>query len=979
MKKDSKLLDNLNNEQIQAVTHTKGPLLIIAGAGTGKTTVITRRIAWLIEQKLARPEEILALTFTEKAAAEMEERVDVLVPYGYIDTWISTFHAFGDRILRDNYLELGISGTYEILTSSDQMAWLKNRLFDFPLHYFRPLANPTKHIEDLMSFISRCKDENILPDEYEKYADRLGKNAKTEEEKKSLDKTRDREAEKQFELSQFYKYYQNLLLTEGKFDFGDLIIKSIELFNTHPEILKKYQSQFKYILLDEFQDTNYAQNELVKLLAGNHGNITVVGDDDQSIYKFRGAAISNILDFTKSFPKAKLVVLNKNYRTVQPILDSAYKLIQNNNPDRLEIKHKINKRLISIELKGLSPEIIHTQTNTEEIKRIIEIIKEEHNKGISYSDIAILARANDHLESFVQELLKEKIPYVFSGGKGMYELPEIKLLISLIKAITNPLDSLAHFNILTSEFYNLESWEINKINSWIKNRNANFLPTLERIIEYGKSIGISDNSIKIIDSYISDLKKYSQMSLDRTGGQLIYQFLADKKYLFYLIKNDSIVNEIKIKNISKFFKKIKSLEKYNSDKSIQTLANNLDDLENYAKQSKDSNADSDFEAINLITIHGSKGLEFEIVFMVDLVNDRFPSRKQKEPIEVPQELIREKMPEGDFHLEEERRLFYVGMTRAKKQLYLCFADDYGGTRKKKPSIFVSEAIDNPKLDLQNIMPNLFKDIQAFELPFEDKNIKIKIESMFSNGKLIINPHKIDDYLTCPLKFKYLHILEIPVLKYHHVVYGRAIHEAIRFYYDNKIAGKKVNIDEIIKIFQNNWDSEGFLDRKHEEERFRHGIETLSGFYQKAERENILPTAIEKCFKFDFDGVTIKGRFDIIYDRKSDSVEISDFKTSEIDEQEKANERAKESNQLALYALAWQIIEGRLPDLVSLDFIDTGLKGTYEVKEKRIEKVKSDIIKVKEGIEKADFSACANFNNCHYCAYKSICPFKYKGA
>jgi len=966
---ESKLLEKLNSEQIKAVTHKKGPLLIIAGAGTGKTKVITHRIAWLIEQKLARPEEILALTFTEKSAAEMEERVDILVPYGYIDTWISTFHAFGDRILRDNYLEIGIDGAYEVLTKNDQMIWLKNHLFEFPLEYFRPLSNPQKHIEALISFISRCKDELISPDDYRSYALTLKNKAQTNEEKI--------EAKKHFELAQFYRFYQELLIQEGKFDFGDLILKTIELFNSRSDILQKYQNQFKYILVDEFQDTNFAQNKLIKILAKKNKNITVVGDDDQSIYKFRGAAISNILDFKKVFINSEQVILTQNYRSSQEILDSAYQLIKNNNPDRLEIKNNINKKLLA-QFNDENPQSIFTNTHNEEIKSVIEkIIELNKNKTIPLSQIAILARANDHLEPFIQELAKKKINYLFSGDRGLAEMPEIKLIISLIKVLGNPLDTLAHYQIMISEFYNFNVWELNKITGFAKINNHKLLFVLENIDLHADDLNISQPTIQKIINYIDDLKKYNELSKQRSGGQLIYQFLSDKKFLHKLLKIESVQNEIKIKNIAKLFQKIKSWEKFEQDNSILTLAENIKELEKYSLQNAEIAA-NDFDAVNLLTVHSAKGLEFEAVFMIDLVQDRFPTRRKKEPLELPQNLIKEKLPEGDFHLQEERRLFYVGLTRAKRYLFLCFAQDYGGIRLKKPSLFVSEALGKQRIELTNNNNDYISEIENFKLPFENKELKLKIESMYRGKKLYLNPHKIDDYLTCPLKFKYIHILEIPVLKYHHVVYGRAIHEALKFYFDNKLKGIKVTIKQLIKIFKNNWDSEGFESRTHEEKRFQKGIETLEKYYIKQELKNTLPSFVEKSFKFDLDNITIKGRFDIIYEHEG-NIEISDFKTSEIETQDKANKRARESNQLAIYALAWQKIEKQLPKNVSLDFIESGITGIYEVKQKRIEKILNDIKKVSTGIEKIDFSANSSFNNCHYCAYKTLCPRKHKKA
>lgn len=325
----SKVLEGLNKEQREAVTTTKGPLLIIAGAGTGKTTVITRRIAYLIEQKLAKPSEILGLTFTEKAAGEMEERVDILVPYGYIDTWISTFHSFGNRVLQESAIDLGLPPDFKVLTRPGQILFFQQNLFAFDLDYYRPLANPTKFIEAILTFISRCKDEDISPADYKKYVMKL-KNRPLRNSKLSVSqysralrplrglqntkaqmtkKEWESEVKRQEELARVYEKYEELKAKAGLVDFGDQVVLTLRLLREKPRVLKKCREQFKYILVDEFQDTNWAQNELVKLLAKPKNNVCVVADDDQSIYRFRGAAISNVLEFKETYPKAKIVTL----------------------------------------------------------------------------------------------------------------------------------------------------------------------------------------------------------------------------------------------------------------------------------------------------------------------------------------------------------------------------------------------------------------------------------------------------------------------------------------------------------------------------------------------------------------------------------------------------------------------------------------------------------------------------------------------
>ena len=500
----SKILEGLNVQQQEAVTSTEGPLLIIAGAGTGKTTAITRRIAYLIEKKLAKPSEILALTFTEKAAGEMEERVDVLVSYGYIDTWIGTFHSFGNRVLQENAIDLGLSPDFKVLTRPSQILFFQQNLFAFKLSYYRPLSNPTKFIEAILQFISRCKDEDISPVDYKRY---VRKFKKTNPRKLGLTKKEwEAEVERQEELANVYERYESLKTNAGLVDFGDQITLTLKLFREKPTILKKYQQQFKYILVDEFQDTNWAQNELVKLLAKPKDNVCVVADDDQSIYRFRGAAISNVLEFKKPYPKAKIVSLLENFRSGQPILDSAYRLIRHNDPDRLEVKENINKKLLAVNKDNNGPpKEIYAETLSDEAdavaKKIENLTKKEK---LPYKDIAILVRANAHADPFLRALNMKGIPHKFVGSSGLYAQEEVKLLISVLTAVSSFDDSLNLYNLASSEIYGLPLKDAIVGMDWAKRRSKTLHHVFTKI-EGIDEIEVSNESKEIIKKINEDL------------------------------------------------------------------------------------------------------------------------------------------------------------------------------------------------------------------------------------------------------------------------------------------------------------------------------------------------------------------------------------------------------------------------------------------------------------------------------------------
>ena len=347
------LLGGLNPDQLRAVTHGAGPLLVVAGAGTGKTQVITRRIAWLIATRRARPSEILALTFTDKAAEEMAVRVDQLVPYGYTDTAIATFHAFGDGLIREYALELGLPTDVRVLSRAEVVIFLREHLFEFELDAYRPLGDPTRFLAALATLFSRCKDEDISPADYAAHADRVARRGGVAWPRRpartaslmTVSRPWPRRRARQAELARAYATYQRLLAANGCIDFGDQVALALRLVRTSAAARDAIAGRFRYILVDEFQDTNRAQAELVAALAEGHRNVTVVGDDDQAIYAFRGAAVDNILEFGERYAGARTVVLRRNYRSHAPILDAAYRLIRFNDPERLEVRSGIVKRL----------------------------------------------------------------------------------------------------------------------------------------------------------------------------------------------------------------------------------------------------------------------------------------------------------------------------------------------------------------------------------------------------------------------------------------------------------------------------------------------------------------------------------------------------------------------------------------------------------------------------------------------------------
>ncbi|RJO64676.1 MAG: PD-(D/E)XK nuclease family protein [Candidatus Omnitrophota bacterium] len=964
----SKILDSLNKEQREAVTHREGPLLIIAGAGTGKTTVITRRISWLLAQGLAKTDEILALTFTEKATRQMQERVDILLPYGYLDIWISTFHAFGDRLLRENALVAGLDPDFKVLTLPEAAVFFREHLFEFSLSYYRPLADPTRFIEALISLFSRAKDEDISPGEYLEFTQGLLRKAKEAPQDKALEER----ALQQIEVAGAYSQYQELLARYGLLDFGNQFYLALELLRTHPAVLQKYQQQFKYILVDEFQDTNFAQFQIIKLLAGNRKNIAVVADDDQCIYRWRGAAYSNVLNFISEYPAAEKVSLIQNYRSTQVILDSAYRLIQHNNPERFEIKAHIDKRLVSTIKEAQPVHHLHFEARSNESDAVARMIKEKVQSGeYTYRDFAILVRSNSDAEPFLQSLNMRDIPWQFSGNQGLYTREEVKLCIHFLRVAANPYDSLSFYYLLSSEVYGFDLAELSLCAHYAKRRNKPLYQVFRELGGIDELKGLRAEFLSKVRQVLEDIEAFLKTARQESAGRLLYSFLTDTGYLKTLTAAKTLEQETKIQNLARFFSIVRDFELVAKEPRVINFVNYLNLLIEAGDDPSGVEADEDSDAVNVLTIHKAKGLEFRIVFLVSLVHGRFPWPHRRQALELPDELIKEVLPVGDFHIQEERRLFYVGMTRAKQELFLTSSSDYGGTRVRRVSQFVGEALGKEVLIQAQKKTSAIEQIEHFALPQESIAAPAGVPSA---DKLIsLSYYQLDDYLTCPLKYKYVNILRIPILEHHTVIYGRAMHEAVCKFFQHKAAGINMDLAELLETFSASFDPQGFLDEKHQEERLRIGKEALVRFFNDERTRKSRPLFIEKGFSFMFEHNKIAGRFDRVDDEGGQAV-IMDFKTSDMKTKKEAEKRAKESLQLSLYAFAYQQIFGSMPIRAELYFLESGLVGSRVPEAGDIEGVKEKIRLVSDGIRQKRFEAMPAYMACTYCAYSQICPF-----
>lgn len=958
------LLDGLNPAQKKAVTHGEGPLLIIAGAGTGKTKVITHRIAYLIAAKLAKPEEILAVTFTEKAANEMEERVDLLIPYSYSFVEISTFNSFGERVLRNYGIELGYPPDFKLLDDVEQAIFFREHLFQLPLDYYRPLSSPAKYIEDLLTTIKRIKQEDINPDGYVEYSKKLIEKASDEVEKER--------GLKHMEMAKFYKKYQEILKNEGKIDFEDQVLLVVELFRKRPSILKEFQDKYKYILVDEFQDTNYIQFELLKHLVSKHNNLTVCGDDDQSIFRFRGASLANILNFQECYPEAEKAVLTKNYRSTQAILDSAYQLIKQNNPNRLEYKYRIHKTLeSSVKGDGKSIHLLQFDTVSHEADRVAEIIQERLKQGYRYGDIAILVRRNADADPFLRALNMKEIPFRFSGSRGLYSQEEVKILISFIKALTDFEDSKSLFYLALSEVYQVDSYDLILLSNHAHKKNIPLHKVFKEIFDGRCLIEISSSTRDKVKKIFQDLLYFVQLSSIQNAGRILYFFLEKTGYLKSLAEAKTLQDEVKLKNIRIFFDKVKNFSELTEEDSIHSFSQYLDLLQEVGDNPATAEAELEEEALNVLTVHKAKGLEFPIVFMVSLIADRFPGRARKEKIPIPDEILKETLPEGE-NFQEERRLFYVGMTRAKKLLYLTCARDYGLKRLKKVSPFVLEALDLLQMPQEILRTSPLEELKRYAPPVSKPRV---FPSRRPKEFLALSYFQVENYLACPLKYKYKHVVRIPVLPHHTLVFGRVLHNTIHFYLKKRKAAEKTTEDEFLKEYEKRWINEGFLSREHEEMRKKAGERALRIFYRREDKSKHLPSFIEKNFRWHEDKIKFIGRWDRV-DLGREGAVIVDYKATEVKDQKEADKKAKESLQMDIYALSY-VKTQKVPLLeAQLHFLESDIVGHASKKEADFERAMEKIREAEAGIRSQDYKAKPDWHSCRFCDFRTICPYSY---
>jgi DNA helicase-2/ATP-dependent DNA helicase PcrA len=904
----------------------------------------------------------------------MEERVDRLLPYGYVELQISTFHAFCEKLLREYGAEIGLSRDFKLLTELDGWLLARRHLERFALDYYRPLGNPTKYLRGLLTHFSRAKDAAITPDEYVAFVEGRVTDSDGEDDKPRLT-----------ELANAYHTYQQILLENDALDFGDLMMYALKLFRERPRVLEELRQRFTYVLVDEFQDTNHAQYEIVKLIAAPRNNLTVVGDDDQSIYKFRGASLENILRFGKDYPEATRMVLTQNYRSVQPILDQAHRFIQMNNPNRLEATSGLDKRLVSSRQDDGLVAHLHLPTLDEETEavatKILEI-KDSHPDA-GWNDFVILTRSNDAAVPFLSALERHRIPYQFMALHGLYTKPVVLDLLAYLRALATPHDSPSFYRLLTHPMFGLPPLAIAEL-SQFANRKGKSL--YQACAMAGTLQGLGNETIVEVQDILSKLDSFRSRIAASKVSELFVAVAREVGFVDYI---NSLPERNKVESfryLQQFYERLKGFE---SSHDHPVLKNFLDEFQHERDAGEEGSLQYDPDAgpemVRIMTVHASKGLEFRYVFIVSMVDQRFPTIARSDAIPLDEGLMCQRGLKGgevDWHLEEERRLFYVAMTRAKEHVYFSSADDYGGARKRKLSRFLVELGFEKPPGHTSAGSDPFSDLPAIS------NIQFPISTVIHLPKQF-SFTQLSAFRTCPLQYKFAHVLKIPVFGKPTFSFGKTMHNTLHRFFQlwlERTSSQQASLfaaqssisnihypslDDLLRLYDECWQDDWFKDDRQREQYRSRGQDQLRAFYRFLAEHPPRPKLLEQDFTLKIGEAVIKGRIDRI-DETDGGVEIIDYKTGTPKQDGKLE--AADREQLLLYQLAARDILQLNPVKLTYHYLEDNSRVSFLGEPDDLLDLQEKIIERVAAIRQSNFTAIPGFH-CKFCDFADICEFR----
>ncbi|MFI5261038.1 MAG: ATP-dependent helicase [Candidatus Limnocylindrales bacterium] len=967
------VLRGLDVAQRRAVTHRDGPLIVTAGPGTGKTRVLTRRIAWLIATKRARPSEILALTFTEKAAAELQGRVDELVPYGFADTAIETFHAFGDRLARDHALELQLPLEPRVLSRAATVGFLRAHLFELGLEGDRPLGDPARVAASLADLFSRAKDHGITPTAYEAHAAALIRAARDGLAAAADDLERDgwrarlEAAEHHARLARAYATYQRLLTEAAAIDFGDQVGLAVRLLEEQASVRRALRARYRHVLVDEFQDTNPAQLRLLELLVGPSGNLTAVGDDDQAIYGFRGAVRGVARDPVAAWPGAAAIRLRRNYRSRRTILSAAARLIA----------HNVEGAPAGAGAGGLvahrrarpHPVICHGFPTAEaEATWIASALSQRATGGRPLRGMAVLVRSNRDGRPILRALDAAGLASRFSGDGGLLSRPEVRELLGFLRTVADPTSTLDLYALATAEPYRLGGTDLTVLLEMARRRHRPLWEVFEELLAQPGVARLQPMTWTTVERLVGDVRAACALAHERPATEVLYDHLRRSGRLARLAAEPD--GDAAVASVARFFGLVRDQAGVLPDERLAFLVPQLDLLTDDRDDTEAREGPLDErDAVAVLTVHKAKGLEFPVVVVAGLADGRFPVRGRAAPLALPEDLV------GgggrvDGPAAEERRLAYVAMTRARDELILTWAERGTGSRVYRPSPFLAEALDQPIPHPEPVPAGLGVPVAIAACgpglpgPVPPTALTAPRELSFS---------QLDSYLACPRQYRYRYVVGLPTPPHHALVFGAALHAAVAAFHMSELRGRPLDEPTLLEAFAHHWRSEGFLSRSHEEARFAAGQAALRRFRDERLASGAPPpTGVETSFSVTIGPDRLRGRYDRV-DETAGGAIITDYKSSEVADPRRAHDRARDSLQLALYALAYEAASGRPPTALRLHFLPSGLVGTVAPDAGRLGRARERLAVAAAGIREGRFEGTPDVVTCGGCPFREICP------
>ncbi|HEX7260020.1 MAG TPA: ATP-dependent DNA helicase [Candidatus Saccharimonadia bacterium] len=940
-------LSELNPEQLQAVTYGAGPILVVAGAGTGKTRVITHRIAHLIETKAARPNQVLALTFTEKAAREMADRLYDLIGWESYQVPVVTFNAFGAELLGAYASHIGRSTHGGLINDTQKALLLQQHLDRVSLSYYGPHASMFEFLEGVVEYLGRLQNAGVSAKAYAAYA------ASLKPDKAGL---HPQDITEQHDLSQLYSLYESLKAETGTYDFNDQLAIPLQILQQKSNLAERLTKQYHYVLVDEYQDTNRLQDELLRTFIPQDGNIFAVGDDDQAIYGFRGAQISNILDFTDHYKPKKPLVLTQNYRSGQQILDAAYRLIVHNNPDRLEAKLGLNKHL-QAQHKQASVAFQAYPKAVDELEGLREALSAQIAGGATPASIAVLSATHVPLLRLAKQLRAHELPYALSTRVSIFDQPELNQLWYLLQWVGLKADPESIAHVMLSRFI---GWDSQAYRELLRKARAE-LVEVEDVLRTDDSEH-SRKAIAKLDEWRSWMPKIPVSVLTYRlmfETEVKDQLLAEAKQSSYRIRRV-------FEDLGQLLTQMQDYETVAADPTL------LGYLAHFPKPPtiEVTEPQGSAEGIQLLTIHASKGLEFDSVYLLQCTRANWSPRQNRGWL-VPESLRPQTELPPDHEL---RRLLYVAATRARKQLVVSAPMMTASGAKQTVSPLVEELLgeiasvtSQDKLS-SDVISGTISALQRFYPLRQKQETRLPFET--TDGWLELNVSALGGYDFCPYDFYLEHVLSIAQPFGPQLHFGTLLHKLLQDYYQAKLHGEEITQEELLGRLQEQWTDQGYQKRQQAETAKQLAATTLVNFLQREQKIaasaeiNIMASELPFNLEIKESKLRINGRIDAVF-TTPEGIELRDFKTGHKTDPEALSRAAKTSFQLRTYALAYQEMTDRLPDRVSLDYVVTGTIGSSELSPRIIDNHRAKLTDLAAAIRSRDFTPKPS--NVHQCA------------